>query len=59
MAPETISEHLISKIFWGSIPPDPPSLVCLLIPVYTLDIDVTPLQKILPTGLENVLAVVQ
>ena len=43
------------KIFWGSIPPDPPSLACLFayicILIYTLGIYVTPLHKILATGL--------
>ena len=28
MASEAISEHLISKISWGSMAPDPSSLVC-------------------------------
>ena len=50
MAPEATSEHLISKNFLGEHPPDHPSLVCLF-DTYTLDIDVTPLQKILATGL--------
>ena len=76
MAPEAISEHLISKNLLWEHPSDPPSLVCLLIiymlyydppsivcllfivclliiymHIYTLDIDVTLLQKILATGL--------
>ena len=37
------------KISWGSMPPDPPSLVCLR----KLDIHVTPLLKILATGLDS------
>ena len=49
MAPEEISEHLYSKNLLGEH-----TLVCLLIiymHIYTLDINVTPLQKILATGL--------
>ena len=55
MAPEATSEHLISTNFLGEHPPDPPSLVCLLVCLYvityTSDIDVTPLQKVQATGL--------
>ena len=48
MASEAISELLISKKnSRGSMPPDPPSLVCLC----KLHIHVTPLLKILATGL--------
>ena len=48
---------LISKNFLGEHPPRSPSsclLVCLYTHTYTLDIDVTPLQKILATGLTTV-----
>ena len=52
MAPEVISEHLISKISWGVSPQTPLVLcACLFMHTYTSDIDVTPLQKILATGL--------
>ena len=46
MASEASSEHLISKNFLGEHAPRPP-LVCLC----KLDIHVTPLLKILATGL--------
>ena len=56
MAREAISEHLISKNFLGEHSPQTPLVLpaCLLITymhTYTSDIDVTPLQKILATGL--------
>ena len=54
MAPEAISEHLISKNVLGEHPPRPLVLcACFLIYLhtYTSDIDVTPFQKFLATGL--------
>ena len=54
MAPEAISEHLISKKFPGGASPQTPLVFCpcfLQMHTYTLDINVTPLQKILATGL--------
>ena len=42
------SEHVI---FWGSLPPDPPSLACLCMHTYKLEIQVTPLLTLLATGL--------
>ena len=40
-----------SKKSWGSMPPDPPSLSYLCMYTYTSHIHVTPLLKILATGL--------
>ena len=37
--------------FWGSMPPDPPSLTRSCMQTHTFDIHVTPLQEILATGL--------
>ena len=51
MASEVISEHLISKISWGSMHPDHPRLACISMHTYTSVIHVTPLLKILATGL--------
>ena len=52
MASEAISEHLISKNFLGEHAPRPPySLACMHTHTHHADTHVTPLQKILATGL--------
>ena len=51
MASEAISEHLISKISWGSMPPCPPTLALLCMHTY---IHVTSLLKILAMGLRTI-----
>ena len=48
--------NLKKKMHWGSMPPDPPSLSCLCMYTYTSYIHVTPLLKILATGLTIVIS---
>ena len=43
--------NFLGEIFWGSLSPDPPSLACLCMHTYKLEIQVTPLLTLLATGL--------